>query len=183
MGMKREVSEYDKAILLKIRNNVSRFLRQNAEILDSSDIEILDIAPQDHKGAKESFLASRVLTADIDRDSGADYIIDICMNNENKIPNETFDIVVCTEVLEHTLNPFAAVNEIHRILKNNGLLLMTTPFNFRIHGPLPDCWRFTEHGIKALLTDFEIVKIQPLEDENRFLMPLHYTTVAKKVPE
>ena len=124
-----------------------------------------------------------MLTADIDRDSGADYIIDICMNNENKIPNETFGIVVCTEVLEHTLNPFAAVNEIHRILKNNGLLLMTTPFNFRIHGPLPDCWRSTEHGIKALLTDFEILKIQPLEDENRFLMPLHYMTVAKKVPE
>ena len=57
---------------------------------------------------------------------------------------------------------------------------MTTPFNFRIHGPLPDCWRFTEHGIRALLKDFESVHIESLEDENRFLMPLQYTTTAIK---
>ncbi|MCK5818286.1 MAG: methyltransferase domain-containing protein [Psychromonas sp.] len=50
-----------------------------------------------------------------------------------------------TEVLEHTLNPFRAINEIYRILKPNGILIMTTPFNFRIHNPLPDCWRISEH--------------------------------------
>lgn len=179
--MQKVVSEFDKTAYQRIRDNVSHFLEQNAEQFDSSSIKILDIAPQDHAGAKKSFLASQVLTADIDEKSGANYIIDICMNNENKIATGTFDIVVCTEVLEHTLNPFSAVNEIHRILKYNGLLLMTTPFNFRIHGPLPDCWRFTEYGIRALLKGFEIIQIEPLEDEDRFLMPLHYTTIAKKV--
>ena len=57
---------------------------------------------------------------------------------------------------------------------------MSTPFDFRIHGPLPDCWRFTEHGIRLLLSDFKTIEIKALENENRFLMPYHYTTVAKK---
>ena len=179
--MQKTVSEFDKKVFERIRDNVSHFLQLSAEKLDSSTIKLLDIAPQDHAGAKESFLKSQVLTADIDVKSGADYIVDICMNNDSKISAEEFDIVVCTEVLEHTLNPFSAVNEIHRILKKNGLLLMTTPFNFRIHGPLPDCWRFTEHGIRALLNKFEIIELNALEDEERFLMPLQYTTIAKKV--
>ena len=44
---------------------------------------------------------------------------------------------------------------------------------------MPDCWRFTEHGIRLLLSDFKTIEIKALENENRFLMPYHYTTVAK----
>jgi SAM-dependent methyltransferase len=179
--MENKVSKFDKLVYHKIRNNVSNFIKRQAEMFDSDSIKLLDIAPQNHAGAKPFFIKSQVLTADIDEKSGADYIIDICQNNEETIAKETFDIIVCTEVLEHTINPFLAVNEIHRLLKWGGMLLMTTPFNFRIHGPLPDCWRFTKYGINALLKDFEIIKIEALEDENRFLMPLQYTTIAQKV--
>ncbi len=178
--MKKEISEYDKAVYQKIRTNVSAFIEQQAANYDSDLVKLLDIAPQVHAGAREFFVKAHIFTADIDEKSGADYIIDICKNNEKVIPESTFDIIVCTEVLEHTLNPFLAIREVHRLLKPEGLLLMSTPFDFRIHGPLPDCWRFTEHGIKALLSDFQMIEIKALENENRFLMPYHYTTVAKK---
>jgi len=178
--MQNVVSEYDNLVYQKIRNNVSDFIKYQANIFDSSSVKLLDIAPQDHAGARQFFIKSQLLTADINEKSGANYIIDICQNNEVNVPSATFDIIVCTEVLEHTLNPFAAINEIYRLLKHGGVLLMSTPFDFRIHGPLPDCWRFTEHGIKALLNDFETIEITALENENRFLMPLHYTTIAKK---
>lgn len=38
-----------------------------------------------------------------------------------------FDIVICTEVLEHLPHPRAALREIHRVLKNGGASIITTP--------------------------------------------------------
>lgn len=174
------ISEFDKSAYTKIRDNVTAFIKAQAGALDGTDVVFLDIAPQVHQGAKEFFTKSRIYTADIDINSGADYIVDICKDNKDIIPDGMFDVVLCTEVLEHTLNPFSAIQEIRRILKPAGILLMSTPFDFRIHGPLPDCWRFTEHGIRALLSEFQTVDITPLENENRFLMPIHYTVFAKK---
>lgn len=178
--MTQAVSEFDKWVYQEIRANVTRFLARQAAQLDAAGLKVLDVAPQDHAGARQCFVKSQVVTADIDKKSGADYIIDITSDNSGLIPDDTFDVVVCTEVLEHTLEPFRAADEMFRILKAGGFLLVSTPFNFRIHGPLPDCWRFTEHGIRALLAKFGSVAIDALEDKERILMPLHYTTVARK---
>lgn len=178
--MEKKVSEYDQEVYHKIRENVSAFIKAQADLLDSASLKLLDIAPQVHAGAKQHFRNAEIFTADIDSASGANYIIDICKNNEATVPAGSFDIIVCTEVLEHTLNPFAAIDEIYRLLKSDGVLLLSTPFDFRIHGPLPDCWRFTEHGLRAMLGSFKSSEITPLENEQRFLMPQHYTTVARK---
>lgn len=175
-----QISETDEVNLKKIRKNVSDFVAGCGKKYDKGGARVLDIAPQDHEGAKPYFPNATVETLDIDPKSGATYIADLCQNNEEVIPGDTFDYVVCTEVLEHTLQPFDAVNEIERILKSGGLAFVSTPYNFRIHGPLPDCWRFTEHGLRALFKNFEIVELTGLEDEDRFLMPTHYTLVARK---
>ncbi len=171
----------DEAHLKAIRKNVSDFIARCGQKYDRQGITVLDIAPQDHEGAKPYFPKGAVETLDIDAKSGATYIADLCANNEKIIPSNHFDYVVCTEVLEHTLQPFDAVEEIERILKPGGLVLASSPFNFRIHGPLPDCWRFTEHGWRALFKNFEIVELKGLEKADRFLMPIHYTLVAKKL--
>jgi SAM-dependent methyltransferase len=44
------------------------------------------------------------------------------------IPTNTFDLILFTEVIEHLrLNPLSVLQELHRMLKPNGLLLLTTP--------------------------------------------------------
>ncbi len=176
----KEVSEIDKKYLKLLRENVSRFLKSASHEYDKAGIKVLDIAPQDHEGAGAYFKKSKVETLDIDSTSGATFIADLCENNSKIIKDNSFDIVVCTEVLEHTRQPFKAAEEIMRLLKPGGKALISTPFNFRIHGPLPDCWRFTEHGLRELFKNFEILSLKPLELEDRFLMPLHYTLVAGK---
>jgi SAM-dependent methyltransferase len=120
MGNNKEVSDFDKEVYLKLRKNIRDFLKKQSKNFDKLDAKVLDIAPQIYAGAKEFFVKSQVLTADIDEKSGADYIIDICKNNEKIIPPESFDCIVCTEVLEHTLNPFNAINEIYRLLRGGG---------------------------------------------------------------
>lgn len=44
------------------------------------------------------------------------------------VENESFDNIVCTEVLEHTPSPIEALSEFHRILKMDGELFITVPF-------------------------------------------------------
>lgn len=178
--VKRQVSELDKKYFKLLREDVTNFIDSNGKEYDNADLLVLDIAPQDHEGAKPSFPKATVETLDISAESGATYIADLCENNSATIPAGKFDVVVCTEVLEHTLQPFHAVDEIKRVLKPGGVALVSVPYNFRIHGPLPDCWRFTEHGLKALFKDFEIVSLNALEDEDRFLAPIHYTMIARK---
>lgn len=178
---KKEVSELDKKNLKILRDDVTRFMKEIGAAYDKTDTLVLDIAPQDHEGALPYFTKAKVETLDIDQASGATYIADLCENNENTIPSSHFNYVVCTEVLEHTLQPFKATDEIWRILKPGGMAFISAPFNFRIHGPLPDCWRFTEHGLRALFKDFEIVALQSIEDNDRFLMPIHYTLIARKM--
>jgi ubiquinone/menaquinone biosynthesis C-methylase UbiE len=174
------VSDQDILHLSLLRENVTNFIMECAVKFDNNDCRLLDIAPQDHNGAKEFFKKSNIHTLDIDINSNANYIADLCQNNSKIIPDNFFDIVICTEVLEHTLNPFEAVKEIYRILKPNGMACVSVPFNFRIHGPLPDCWRFTEHGLRALFNAYEICELNMLETENRDLMPIHYTLIARK---
>lgn len=175
-----KVSELDIHNYELIRNNVSNFIKSLAKNYDLKDNLVLDIAPQIHKGTKEYFFNSKIKTLDLDPNSNANYICDICSNNNNLILDSTFNLVVCTEVLEHVSNPFKAVDELYRITKPGGVVAISTPFDFRIHGPLPDNWRFTIYGLKELFKNFKDVQIQELENPKRFLMPTHYTLIAKK---
>ena len=68
---------------------------------------------------------------------------------------------------------------LRRILRHRVFLLISAPLNFRIHGPIPDNWRFTEHGFKVLLRDFEIIEIDILQAPGRDLFPIHYNVMAK----
>ncbi|KUP05260.1 methyltransferase family protein [Bacillus coahuilensis p1.1.43] len=174
-----KISKIDVDHLKIIRKSVDNFMQNSAATYDKAG-KLLDIAPQDHAGAAPFFQLMEVSTLDIDPQSNADYIADICKTNADIIPANTFDIIICTEVLEHTLNPFDAVEELKRILKPKGKLLLTVPFNLRIHGPLPDCWRFTEHGLRALLKEFSLIQIDEIPTEDRWLMPVHYQVVAEK---
>lgn len=179
MTTKVEVSKMDEDHLRIIRSNVSLFLADCGRRYDAPG-RLLDVAPQDHEGAAPYFPQAKVETLDINPQSGATYICDLCHSNDDLLPAGSFDWIVCTEVLEHVLDPFAAVREIRRLLRPGGYAFITTPFNFRIHGPLPDCWRFTEHGLRVLLKDFSIVSLGQTGTDGRDLMPVHYRVVVRK---
>ncbi|MEW6581369.1 MAG: methyltransferase domain-containing protein [Actinomycetota bacterium] len=173
-----EPSAMDVEHLALIRENVRRLIDRVAGMAPRAG-RVLDVAPQDHEGAGPHFPDATVDTIDIDPDAGCTYVGDICRHNA-AIPDSHYDVVVCTEVLEHVLQPFDAVAELRRVLRPGGLLAVSTPFNFRVHGPLPDCWRFTEHGLRALLSDFDIVRLDALETPDRPLMPIHHTVIAAR---
>lgn len=166
--------------LAVIRSSVSSFIKSCGERYSQNGCILLDIAPQDHEGARPYFSKEVLIeTFDINPVAGCTYTGDICITNK-AIPSERFDFIVCTEVLEHTVQPFNAVREMFRLCKPGGYLFLTVPFNFRIHGPLPDCWRFTEHGLREVIKPFTILELKSIETPGRDLMPIHYTVIAQK---
>ena len=61
--------------------------------------------------------------------------------------DQAFDIVVCSEVIEHTANPPRALEELQRVLRTGGILALTTPNRL---------WKFAIYIANAL-------KVRPYE--------------------
>jgi SAM-dependent methyltransferase len=75
----------------------------------------------------------------------------------HRIPlaGESVDGVVVQAVLEHVLEPWVVVDQIHRVLRPRGLVYADTPFLQQVHEGPYDFTRFTESGHRYLFRDFE----------------------------
>jgi len=62
----------------------------------------------------------------------------------------TFDTVLCTEVLEHLSTPAACIDEMARVLRPGGHLILTTPQMWPLHEEPYDFFRFTRYGLAYL---------------------------------
>jgi SAM-dependent methyltransferase len=58
---------------------------------------------------------------------------------------DTFQAIICSELLEHVPNPYQVLNEAYRVLEPSGCLLICVPFLFRIHGDPYDYGRYTDY--------------------------------------
>ena len=67
------------------------------------------------------------------------------------VDSASFDIALCTEVLEHIEQPAPFLNRVHQALRPGGRLVLTVPFAARWHFIPYDYWRYTPSGLKILL--------------------------------
>lgn len=79
----------------------------------------------------------------------------VCDAHDLPFADMTFDGVIVQAVLEHVLDPMKCVDEIHRVLKSNGVVYSETPFMQQVHIPNYDFTRFTHQGHRRLFRYFE----------------------------
>lgn len=95
---------------------------------------------------------------------GIDIVEDIC--DMPNIPSCSYGTIISLDTFEHVAYPFKAIKELARVLKPNGLLILTTHQNYAIHrwsklkddvgfgtSNFNDYWRFCPDGLKLLFKD------------------------------
>jgi len=80
----------------------------------------------------------------------------LVMGDAHKLPfkDNTLDAVVSKDTLEHFLDPWAVVKEVHRVLRRHGRFYIWVPFMHPFHGD--DYYRYSPLGLRYLLREFEI---------------------------
>ena len=76
--------------------------------------------------------------------------------------DESFDTVMSIQVLEHTPEPQRLLGEMARILKRDGLMVLSAPFCFRLHEEPHDYYRYSIHGLTHMCrrAGLEIVEVR-----------------------
>jgi SAM-dependent methyltransferase len=99
------------------------------------------------------------VSIDVDPNRDPDVVTDICALFMH-FPAESFASVFMIEVLEHVERPAEALHQVWEVLQPGGTVVISVPYIFEIHDAPNDYWRFTEFGLRKLLSNFSQVKIE-----------------------
>ena len=83
--------------------------------------------------------------------TGVDKILDL---HNIDLPSESVGTVLCLDTLEHVEYPRKALDEIQRILKPDGIAVISSVMCFPIHDYPFDYWRFTPEAFRSILKPF-----------------------------
>lgn len=88
---------------------------------------------------------------DVRSGPGVDVVADV---ESLPYPDKSVGAVLALSALEHVAHFWKGLEEIHRVLRPDGVLLITCPFYFHIHNYPHDYWRFTPDALRMLLEPY-----------------------------
>jgi 2-polyprenyl-3-methyl-5-hydroxy-6-metoxy-1,4-benzoquinol methylase len=147
--LRPSILQYDYLSLSALAGDVEQLLAEVPRLVGSDPAIALDIGCG--KSPYRGLLASRgfaVTTLDIDDTTSPDHVGRI---EDTGLPDASVDLVICTQVLEHSANPGLGLREIHRILRSKGHLIASAPHIWFYHPHPSDNWRFTQEGLTRLV--------------------------------
>lgn len=89
----------------------------------------------------------------------------VCDLSTIPVEDARFDLVLCTQVLEHVPAPGKVLSELRRVLKPGGALWISAPLSFHEHEIPHDYFRYTQYGWTQMIADagLELVSIEWLQ--------------------
>jgi SAM-dependent methyltransferase len=135
-----------------IRSALAGWLEaQAAELAPRGPLRVLDVGC----GVKPYYpffasLASEYVGVDVVENPAAELLGPV---EALPVEDGSFDVVLCTQVLEHCDDPAQAVHELRRVTASGGTVLAST-HGVQVYHPSPvDYWRWTGEGLRKLFTD------------------------------
>lgn len=189
MNVQRILPEYLRKRLDRGRMGVDEFVRQ-AAAETGEGLSVLDAGAGECQ-YKPLFSHTKYLSVDFACGKGSwdysklDVVADLlCMPFEDN----TFDVVLCTQVLEHINRPQEFLKELYRVLKPGGILYLTAPQGFKEHQIPYDFFRYTSFGLRFLFEQagFSPEYITPMGGYFHFIAdrvsPIHRYLFNKRRP-
>ena len=102
--------------------------------------------------------AEKYVGYDIEKNREVDVV---GFNWELPFKDDEFDSLISTQVLEHTEKINETIQEIRRVVKNNGLIFISVPFVFPEHEIPNDFFRFSQYGLRKIFCDFDVLEVKP----------------------
>ncbi len=88
---------------------------------------------------------------------GVDRVEDVhCL----KLKSNSVGTLLIFDTLEHVENVHLAMQEIYRVLKPGGMVIMSSVMKFPIHDYPSDYWRFTPKAFELLLKKFSVYEVE-----------------------
>ena len=106
---------------------------------------------EDYANLRTMFPATNYLGIDMRPGPGVD-----CVANVEDLPQATGSVgtVLALNTFEHVRCFWRGFDEVHRVLRRDGALILSTPFHFKIHNYPHDYWRFTPAAYESLLEPY-----------------------------
>jgi len=122
---------------------------------------VLDIGGRDRgKFQKPKDKVEKWIFADIESGHNPDIVLDVA--KMDGIESKSIDVINAIELFEHVENPEKSLAECHRVLKEGGMIILSVPFLFPVHGDPYDFQRWTDKKWKEelLKAGFAIEKFE-----------------------
>jgi SAM-dependent methyltransferase len=138
-----------KASLDEMAKHIKTYIPKPCSVLDVGSMNVRG------KGCYKQLLSDDYLYMGIDLEAGDN--VDIVLDDPYKypFPDNSFDAVLCGQVLEHCEYPYKLVQECQRVLRPGGVFIGVAPFIFPEHHK-PDLWRILPDGWKTLFFDADL---------------------------
>jgi hypothetical protein len=119
--------------------------------------QVIDRKTEDRKTWRDRCGAKGFVGADLEAGANVDAVFDICWPLERiraallATGQQSFGGIVCSHLLEHVKDPFAAARNIVALLAPGGRVFVQVPWVQAFHAFPDDYWRISLSGLEVLL--------------------------------
>jgi hypothetical protein len=138
--------------------SVLRFVQGQVQLHELAERSVLEVGSLNVNGSPRGFFSGPYKGVDMRAGPGVDEVVNAHdLSDQDGIPEGGWDVIVCTEMLEHDDVPWVSLREMHAVCQEDGYLLLTCRGYdrrgcFPVHAYPMDFWRFSCDGISALLS-------------------------------